>query len=112
MRQARPVPDWEFRLEARVNAPLPGQLAVVVLGRVQRLMRVLDVMGEDRGQVPRVLRTVPDTVAHRLEGVDKATVDLGGPPREASRLLDSFGAIARDVRIPVARDTREGGRLV
>jgi len=109
--QTRPVPQWQLRFEPRVHAALIRELPVVVFGRVQRLMRVFDVVRHDRREIADVVRAIACATSHGLEGLDELAVHLRGAPWEAAELLDLVGAVARDVGVPIARHTRERRRL-
>ena len=72
-----------------MDAPVPGELPVVVVGGVQRLVRVLDIVGRGRGEQDDVVRTVRRAP---LEGFERP-----------AKVAELFGFAPRQQAVPVQR---------
>ena len=80
-----------------MQAGLAGELAVVVVGRVQRHVRVLDVVTRDGGEQHGVGGSVDVVSGEAFEGLAQVVELLGLPPRQHA---DALQRVAHQRLVP------------
>ena len=95
-----------------MEAPLPAQLAVVVVVNVEGLMGVFDIVREGGREQDRVAVGIRLPALEALHGAPQIAELLHRPPREEAIALDSRHAELLDRRVVRARQGRERIRTV
>ena len=105
--QPRAVALEHLRFEARMQAELVGQLAVVVHHRVERHVGIADVVREHRTQELDVVLRVGPLGLDVGEGTHQLAVHLLDAPRQQPVLLHHLLAELRDRGVLLVRDRVE-----
>ena len=97
----------QIAFEPVVDAVVPRLLAVEVVRRVKRLVRILNVVADDGAEEDEIARPVRRTAMKTVERVLKIAERLGGTPRQQPVAPQRRAPEFRDGRIVVARQLGE-----